>query len=506
MTPVSRWSDLTPAVLIVVAFALLSTAWAGGNPVGGTPDEPAHFIKAYATLDGQINGERPNVDLSGHRPRSAAWFAISGRSYWIPGRMVPPPTVICYAFDANSTPDCQNMASALSDRDAEVLAFTHLGTYSPFPYLLTGPAMRGADDFLSAVWRGRLASVAVCTMFIAWAAALACRRGAVALLGLVLAVTPGVVFLAGSLNTSGLEIASAVCFWCALLGVAREREPGTAVWGAVAVAGMGLALTRPLGAMMVPVAVATVIMFTRAAPLWAKLRSATWPAHAAVATVIVACAVSFLWAQFAIPHPHIDFGLAASSLGPALRDLPNQTRDVIGIFGWNNTTMPNAAYLLGLILLAGLGAFALALGSARDRLVLVGLGLAIVALNLALAVFVEAQIGFGMQARYIMPLAVGLPVLAADVVQQHAGRFKSMTVRRLLRAAYGGVAVLQFTAFVTNQHRHAVGLHGAWLPPWDSKWSPEWGLGVWLALATTGCVALVIGGFGSRAVVPSASS
>jgi hypothetical protein len=52
--------------------------------------------------------------------------------------------------------------------------------------------------------------------------------------------------------------------------------------------------------------------------------------------------------------------------------------------------------------------------------------------------------------------------------------------------------VLQFVAFVTNAHRYAVGMEGAWLPPWNSRWSPEGGLVLWTALAGMGCLMLAV--------------
>ena len=173
-------------------------------------------------------------------------------------------------------------------------------------------------------------------------------------------------------------------------------------------------------------------------------------------------------------------------------------RDFIGIFGWNDTLMPMPAYVLGTVLLAGVGVFALKVGTLRERVTLISLAFAAIGLDLVLAVFVEAQIGFGMQARYIMPLAVGLPLLAGDILQMHAERLRPKGARRFLAAAYGGAAVLHLTAFVANQHRYAIGSSGSWLPPWDSKWSPEGGLGIWFAVAGAGFIVMATAVFVSR--------
>lgn len=475
---------------MVCGFLLLGIAWAGGDPIGAIPDEPAHFVKAYATVTGQFSGGPFSGNLNGLRPRSAAWFVAAGRTYLVPARLIAPSSVLCYAFDTARTADCQVFDPEPARPNDLVPASTHLGTYSPFPYLFTGPLMRGAQDFRSAVRRGRAASLFVCSVFIGLAAVLLSQRGPVALVSLGIAVTPAVVFLAASLNTSGIEITSAMCLWAALLGIVRGQS-GRMHWMAGAVGGVVLALTRPLGAMMMPVILMTVVLLAGFLVPLRELRRHSPVAAISLLCVTLAAAMSFLWAEFGTPHPHVDLHLALASLPAAAADLPNQVRDVIGIFGFSNTTMPMAAYLLGLVLLGGLGLLALTLGTWRERSALVGLGLAITAVDLALAVLVEAQIGFGMQARYVLPLVVGLPLLAGDIVQSHLADLSEGFARRWLVATCSGVALLQLTAFVSNQHRYAVGLKGPWLGMWPGSWSPDGGLAVWLCIAVAGSISLV---------------
>jgi hypothetical protein len=479
-------------VCLVIAFLALGGAWVGGNPPAASPDENGHFIRAYATADGQIRGESSPVvslptDATRVDERRANWFSVTNRSFRIPARLVPGDTVACYAFDRERTADCQDFTSPAEGNDVIVLVTTHLGTYSPFAYLIPGMAMQGSNDFLSAARRGRLGSLALCGLFIAWAATLLRHRGVFSLVGLTCAMTPMVIFLAASMNTSGIEITAAILFWS--VSITLTREPGSqqrSAWAAFAVAGTALALTRPLGAILTTIVIATIAGFAEFTHIRKAVRGAPWSAWAALALVSTACAISFLWAQLAIPHPHVNLALAADSLGEATRDLPNQVREIIGIFGWNETTMPLPGYLLGLSLICGLGGLALVLGSVRERLTLMGLGICIVVLDMMLAVFVEAQIGFGMQARYVMPLVVGLSLMAGDIVQRHADRLSFSTQHRAAAIALASWALLQVIAFFANEHRYAVGTSGAWLPPWDTRWSPEGGLAIWMALAILG--------------------
>src|SRR5687768_16588337 len=96
-------NKLFSPVALVIAFFLLGVAWAGGNPPAASPDENGHFIRAYASADGQVWGEpAPQVSFSMDPTsldgRQARWFSVSRRSFRVPARLVPPDTVTCYAF------------------------------------------------------------------------------------------------------------------------------------------------------------------------------------------------------------------------------------------------------------------------------------------------------------------------------------------------------------------------------------------------------------------------
>jgi hypothetical protein len=480
------------AALIAVAIILLGVAWAGSNPPGASPDEDAHVVKAYATADGQFDGEDYTGETSTMAPLSAAWFEDVGRSYLLPRAIVPPATVRCFAFDRNLTADCQVFPDSTSDR-TPTLTPTHFGTYSPVLYLPLGAAMLDASDYRSAEWRGRLVAVAISGLFIAWAALLLSSRGSgwFPLAGLVAATTPAVIFLAASVTTSGIEIAAAICFWAAALRLARAPAVGAgAPWAAAAISGGVLALSRPLDAVLIVVAIITLIVLSGASEL-RRLVSANRLKSAVTGGVVAVCvAISALWSLLVTPHPTIDGGLALRSIDDALRDAPNQLRQVIGVFGWNDTPMPQGFYVLGIALLVVVIGASLVVGTRRERLALAALTVSIVAIHLGLAVLVEAQIGFGMQARYVMPLVVGLILLAADTLEQNRQRLPAAVTRFGPAATIATLAIIQAAALITNAHRYAVGANGAWGVPWDSVWTPDGGFAVWLGIAGVGIVCL----------------
>jgi hypothetical protein len=475
------------ATMAAIGFVLLGLGWAGANPPAASPDEHAHLIKAYATATGQIDGQPFDVDVPGEADRTAAWFRDSGRSYDVPARLVPPPSVRCYAFDDDLTAACQDLRPVSGDPEATTLTPTHIGTYLPAMYLPAGLAVREAPDFRAATWRGRVATLIVCALFVGWAALLTARAGgALRVLGLVLAVTPMVVFLSASITTNGIEATAAICLWVAALRVLQPSSTeSSAPWAALAVSGAVLALSRPLSAgLTVLVLVIAVALAGRGAAREALGRDRR-AGTAALGIVAAGVAASAAWSAFVLPHPPLDLGVARRALPDAVGDLPNQARQLIGIFGWNDTTMPAVGYALGFAALAAVGVAALRWGDRRARLVLAGAVAAVVTLDVGIAVLIEAQIGFGMQARYVLPLVVGLPILAGEVLERRRPVVPAY-VGSLAPAALAAAALLQVVAFVANAHRYAVGAGSAWAPTWDSRWAPVGGLTPWLALVLVG--------------------
>src|SRR3954452_23631241 len=54
--PGTPWSPFRVWLTAFVAFFALAAAWALASPLTAVPDEPAHMIKAAATVRGQLHG------------------------------------------------------------------------------------------------------------------------------------------------------------------------------------------------------------------------------------------------------------------------------------------------------------------------------------------------------------------------------------------------------------------------------------------------------------------
>ncbi len=482
-----------------LAVFLLGVAWAGANPPSAAPDEFSHVVKAYATGKGQISGSSFNGALGEKGGLNAAqlkYFRDAGRAYNLPQWFREVPGVPCFAFDRNASAACSDHEKVAASSGP---VFTRMGGYPPFMYAPSGLAMQGASSYNSAEWRGRLVNVLLASILLGWAALVVWDRGraAISLAGLALAVTPMVLFLSASVTTNGIETAAAILAWAALLKLIRA--PGgaspTAAWLGLAVGGGVMALSRMLDpGFLVVMVIVVLVAWKPARRALTIVSEAASDRHRSsprllgpivIGILVIASLASILWTELVTAHPPFDLKLATDALSPAISDLPNQLRQVVGIFGWNDTTMPQVMYLLWFALVGAFSLVALRIGSNRERFSLVGLGAVVVLADLGIATLVEAQIGFGMQARYFLPLAVGIPMVAAEVIFRHPDRVKAPTELWLRRGALVGVAVLQLVAFLANAHRYAVGQNASWTPPWGG-WSPTGGLALWVVIAVVG--------------------
>lgn len=470
--------------MVAGGLLVLTIAWALANPPSASPDEPANFVKAYATATGQLRGERytsPARDRDDPRER---WFRAAGRIYRIPPRLVAPPNIRCYAFDPAKTAACTT-APAPPRAEGDVVGGTQMGAYEPFLFAPAGLAARGGSSYVDALRRARLAGGLLCAAFFAAACVLAWDRGRrpLALAAVPIAVTPMVVFLSASVTTNGVEVASAVAWWVAMLAVIDRRDAGGARAPAavLAVAGTVLALSRLLDPVFIAASVVVVVL----AFGWAAARAAARRASVALALVAAGCAITLAWDVAVMPHPDTTLGAAGRALGPSWRAVGDQAREWVGVFGWLDTRLPGWAYPLGWALLGAPAAAALA-GTARrwrqaGALILLAVG--IVVADLAVATLIEAPIGYGTQGRYVLALAVGLPLLGGWLA---SGGLPPGAARMLTVLLGLGAAGLHLLGFVANARRYAVGVHGPWLPPWHAGWAPPGGTAMWLAVAAAG--------------------
>lgn len=472
---------------------MFAVAWTWSNPLGSAPDEADHYIRAVAAGYGNTTG------TSGPPQTSSAQDIISGRRYFtIPAGMGAPPQFACDAFKPNMAAACANQPG--SPPQGTIAAST-AGTYMPTAYLLPGVVMRFASDPYTALRLGRLASSLLSLSLLGVAAALlwSRARSAFALLGLVLAVTPMQIFLLTEVGPNGLEIAAALCFAAAIIRLARQEEVSAWQWLGFAFAGVLLAATRPLGPEWI--AGGLVMFVLLAGPTGVRRLSRKRPLAAGGATgAVIAAAALNIWWQSRYPalyHAHVSAVL--TSFWDNVNQVPAFLRQMIGVFGWKDTVLPEPVYSAWMIAVLALAVVALVVGTRRERLIICVAGVGIVLLSGALSSYLSHALGYGgagegVQGRYMMPMAIWFPLVCGEVVHLRRERLGALTPRHLVLYVALMAALVQLDAWYINSRRYAVGANGPLNFFGHAAWQPPAGWTLWLLVALVGTALLALFG------------
>lgn len=464
----------TPRRVWLSTFVLvtsLSAAWALSQPVFAGPDEPAHVVRAEALAHGELVGSEPRGRL--HRVlRRVGDDVRVVRAPEIYGSVVVP----CFAHQRDLLPPCLSFSGPTAD--ADVASYEAL--QPPAYYAVVGVSSWLSTPGTRAVYVMRLIGAVLTGAFIATAFAAVRRSAAPRLLGtgVVVAVTPMVLFLGGVVGPAGIEIASAIAFWvCGLVLVSRptDRVERSLVTGA-GIAGCVLALSRPVGPLWVGLIALTIAAVANRTALRAVARSGR--ARLWATLVVASMAVQVGWDVIAGPRDATITGHAAtklstlSQLGDGFGAAFDWYREMIGWFGWNETPAPALTWVPWTAVLGFLFFAALAWVTRRYAGVLLALVAAVIAVPVVLELtpyHVEGGLWLGSTT---LPLAVGVPILAAHALTTSA-RGRELVASRFVLAV-GVVAGLgQFLAFAADLRRYTVGgtrdllywFHAEWDPP-----------------------------------------
>lgn len=484
-----------------VAFALMA-AWTWATPLFASPDAPSQVVKAAAVIRGEwvgrLVGGPESPDTLVRVPAALA------RATSVP---------VCFAFHPQASARC---APALPDVSGSLTATTSVGRYPPLYYLVAGLGSLVASGAVSVYLMGLVSAVLPAAFLASAVVTLSTSsRGRLLAAGFAVAVTPMVFFLAGVVNPSGLEIASAIAFWTS--GLVLVTEPDLPRGRLLARAGLAAAVLtqlRGLGPFLLAVDFVVLLAAADAAILRSVVRDRrTW----AWAAGVFACGVfAVVWI---LTQGSLDIGKIAPIPGnpSTLRILELaygktylEVRQMIGIFGWLDTPAPTLALVcayVALLVVAGGAALALRVsaGPARRRALLalaVALGWVIIAG--ALTASQAHRIGLVGQGRYYLPIAAGAPLLAACALADARPAWDRLARRWATAAAVGVPAlwwVTQVAAFTQTLHRYAVGysapiglLDRGWHPPGIPDWALAGLFAVLAALAALGLRAVTRAG------------
>ncbi len=468
-----------PRTVFLVATSLsflMIGGWSFSTPLFASPDEPAHVARAVSLVHGEIVG-RP-------APYGLAAMDIPRAYRVVPGclncyRYSPDRDAIwpCYAFYPEFPASCQLFFHG----SARVRFVSGTGFYPPFYYGIVGlPSL--AVTTPDGIYAMRLVADLFCSVLIGLSVMSIWRwsKKRILFLGLIMSVTPMTLFMAGTVNPSGLEISAGLCLWCSALIVAFE-------WKEHSPRGLAIVMTFAAGVLLLcrsisPIWVAlTFILFgllmgrRSMAELLrrsdVRLMGLVLSAITAFALVWVALnpQVSQVRSGIPVPSREGDWGIIVALLAQA----GGWFRQLVGIFGWLDTPAPLLTYLVWATVIAFIVVVAILVGRLRERIIFLVFVALVLGIPLAFGYAAARSQGLNIwQSRYVLPFAVGIPLFAAAMID-------GVTWLRRIQPAFAivvssALAVASYLAFGESIRRYAVGVNGP-IDFVNGRWTPPLG-------------------------------
>jgi hypothetical protein len=382
------------------AFLLIGAGWALVTPIGQYPDEASHVYRAVSVVRGEV-------------------FPHIGSYYDGTGAITNVPTT--FVRLASSVP-CRGVrreghCSFASAPAGSVTVVTGEGRMFPLYYALVGwpslPFPNRAGWYLmrlvSAVWWAMLLATAA---FVVMSMS---RRPLVLASAMLVGLSPVVLSLSGAINTSALEVTSALCFWAVVLALIHNNTAldRRILVSFALISAVVLSMCREFGWLWVALAAFLSLASAGRADRRSFLRSRA--ARALLASVAGAAIVTELWSvafrsyQF-YRLPSAPMGLVAAAHA-SLGDTPKLLEETtLGTFGF---TIPPPAiaevcWVLAVVAVIMIG---FATGARKGLLVAAGVALVVVLPFMIMTyAYMHPALGWW-EGRYTLALAIGVPLV-----------------------------------------------------------------------------------------------
>ncbi len=455
--------------------------WTLASPLMSVPDEPSHAIRAAAVVRGQIG--------------SVPWDqnpAVARAE--VPNYVAHAHELTCYAFDPTISAGC--MRAVTGDPNKIVTTGTSAGTNSPVFYSVVGLptlvmsgtpalyAMRGVNAVLCA------AALALMIMQLSQLS-----RSRWALVASFVAITPMVIYLGGSINPNGLEVAAAGALFATLVATFRNRSSGWILWERTALVVASAALlmsTRSIALVWVLILIGAALALSDMRVVRELLRRpAAW---IAIGLSAIFAALTTYWyltpAEFGLQQ----FQGAGSSPIVAFLAMLSRTLDFadgyVGLFGWVDTPSPSFSVIAWSFTIVGVLVAAFVWGSRRGRLTVLALSILMVLVPAVTQAILISGTGYIWQGRYMLAILVCL-LVACGIAIDDADKSPTIPIalRRILAIVLVGLTFGHIFSFLSTLRRYTVSVNGGLK---EMLFSPQWQppLG-WIAL--TALIALIVG-------------
>jgi hypothetical protein len=367
------------------------------------------------------------------------------------------------------------------------------GANSPLYYAIVGlPSLFLSGDV--AVYSMRAVSGLLC------AAALALMvmqltmlaRFRWAIIGVTVALTPMVFFLAGSINPNALEAASAGALFATLVAAFRAPSTTQELWERVVIAAFAVAVlanTRSIGLLWVLIALGAAFGLANFPTVRKILRTpAAW---ALIAVTGITSLVAVLWYANPPDTAPQEFNGTGTGALAAFVAMLVRTFDfasgLTGNFGWVDTAAPPFSAMVCSASVLAILVAAFVWGSGRTRWVVVGLAAALVLIPAVTQAVLAPQFGFIWQGRYMLAVFVCLIVACGIALDDADVPLIAGSSRAAVAILVGLLAVGQVWSFAWTLRRYVTGSDGAIGDLFDNpSWQPPLG---WITLTALMAIA-----------------
>jgi len=394
---------------IFLFFLALSTCWAVIQPVYGVADEPQHAVKALAVSHGSLSG-----------PKTTGQSGYPAMEFKVPEAYSNTTLWQCFTGNIDFSPTCTD--SFMSRNSNLVPVASSAAEYPPLYYGLVGWAgwlFPGPWGILAM----RLLTALACSILMALTAMIfVLQKRYVGLVTLLVAATPMMFSFAGSINPFAPEVAAAFLYWTTSLSVCNQsdNQPSKKILiPLLYFAGFLFGTIRP-GSFVWLIPVTLIVVLTSISKLSDLRIGNFWHSTRHVLTSgLIGTVISFSWFIFGMKNRNLSGsmqpvgGHILSNMRVSFEKTDDFLRQMYGTFGWLEFNAPAAVSLLLLALLIVIYARAEPL-TTEVRISLL-LTIAFVIFGPIILEGARASTsGWGFQGRYLLPVAVGIPLMIAS--------------------------------------------------------------------------------------------
>lgn len=445
-------------------------------------------ILPVADGDNVVKSPEPSTLVNGRLPeesRSTSGYvdesrvtANLGLSYWTTEIDIDPQFNAAHQVPWCFAPYGERPACNTPIEDQQItdgFAWTNMGRYPPAGFAVSGiGTLVGPNDFAFRLSRAMTAVASAAMLALAF---VCLKRRSLSALPMLIAVTPGVIFISSVVSPSGLEICAAIALWVSLPGLLSAFDASRIETVTVALAGVFLIVTRPLGPVLYAALAAIVVISSgQVRHLVGHVRR-HYVVYGLHATAVVFMIWWYVFIFNSVVDPDMTAGLPKMSLGEqllhAIGDIPRVIDESIGNYGWLDTATPRPIALIifvTTVTLVVVGWRSLT-RSAKRAIPLLGVGcvMLIIAEDLN---YYEILRGFGVQGRHLTPLLVGIPIIGARYIRiSDRSKWLAVSIWSGVFICSGLAALRRYSVGIIGDNALDMFSNPVWSPPLGINWS-----------------------------------